>query len=468
MADKIAEYSLQFQVEGSKATIKAMEDILKKMEEMNKQNGLQVKKISEDNKAIKEQTELFSKEEKQIDKTSSALWKFSKRLLTIGAVIGIVRKAWNLGVNFAAEGQNIKFMSGASNINPRDFQKWSYVAKKYGGNEGSIASAMQNIDMQIENAKYGQVPMQEIAARYGVTLPSGGTAQDFLKVIAKKMESMDRRSQLAMGRAFGLDEATIRMLQLGLEGLTKELANAESKVAFNNAQIERADAFNKKLTETKALMHKLGIQLGEQMLPVINAVLNLTQQLVNYVSSNLNTWKGNIESFFAPLINLIKAISESKLVVSILESIGHFISIIFGVIEKFLSILGDPNNKFFNMLGEYLFDILSKSPKELAKGEWNAIKKTSGYYYNKALNGADAVEKARKYIYGMEGAIINAASGGLTDTATSIIQQENNITIDGSKSPAETGQAVVQAEQEYAEQGFAQAGNAFATNEAGG
>ena len=279
----LAEYSIQFSVKGSKMAVKEMEDILKKLNQVNS-------KTKEETKVLDQETEAFARQEKQINKNSSALWTLGKRLLTLGAVIGVVKKAWSLGVNFAQEGQNIKFMANSANITARDFQKWSYVAKKYGGNEGNIASVLQNIDMQMENAKYGQVPMQEIAAKYGITLASGGTAEDFLKLIAKKMESMDRRSQLAMGRAFGFDEATIRMLQLGLKGLTEELAKAESKVAFDNDQIEKADQLNKKLVEIKQQFHMLAVNLGGEMADSIVTLSNLIIKIGKQITILAHEW----------------------------------------------------------------------------------------------------------------------------------------------------------------------------------
>lgn len=430
MADTIADYSLQFQVSGSKATVKAMEDIIKKMEEINKQNNLNIKTINNDNKAIKEQTEQFKKQEKQIGKTSSALWTYTKRLLTIGAVIGLVRKAWNMGVGFAQEGQNIKFQAASSNMSAREYQKWAHVAKRYGGNEGSVANAMQNIDMQIENAKYGEVPLQEVAARYGVTLPSGGNAEDFLKIIAKKMESMDRRSQLAMGRAFGFDEATIRMLQLGLKGLTDELAKAESKVAFDNAQLEKADALNKKLVDIRQEFHKLSVALGGEM---ADSIVFLSKQIVLF---------GN---------EVVKA-AHKWFSEGVGEDVGKFIA----------------EDKGKRTWGEYLVDKAAEGIPMLygTPLKW-AAKVGLGILESERTGRIGALKKMWDMESGIASSILNSGSMYLSDIAGGIVNQDINIEVNGAQSPEQTAETIVKSEAQLANEGLIAAGLGFANVDKG-
>lgn len=430
----LADYSLNFSVKGSKIAVKEMEKLLKTMDTFDKKT---LKEVGNTEK----ETEAFQKQEKQINKNNVALWTLGRRLLTLGAVFGLLKKSWSLGINFAQEGQNIKYMSNSANMATKEFQKWSYVAKRYGGTEGSILSTMQNLDMQIEQAKYGQVPMQEVAARYGITLPSGGSAEDFLKTVAKKMESMDTRSQLAMGRAFGFDEATIRILQLGLNGLNQELKKAESKIAFSSEQIQRADEFNKKLIESKQLIYNLSITLGDKFLPVFNQLVGGIDKFVEYMQKR---GIDNIKNFFMPLIELVKLLSASQVAIEVGEKLGEFIFFLVSSLEKIANLKSD----FLEKIGGFIFSGLNPLSNPEERKQFENIKRDK---LIKAENEGKKVLSWLEESYQLSKDIVNSSVSLAVPSAISTItggianiNNDNKITINaGSEKSAGIADNVV-------------------------
>ena len=260
-------FVLQFEAKGSKMVLADIQQISEKTRKLESLIQKETKATEDNTKKEEESTKARKKQTHQMTRQNRELWTLTKRLIGLGSIYAVLRKGWSLGIDFMKQGQGIKFMANSANMATGAFQKWSAVAKKFGGNENSVTSTMMGISSQIEEMRFGQVPMQEVAARYGISLPTTKDPEKFLLHLAKSLEGRRPEEQRQIGRQMGFGEDIIRMLQLGYSGLSAELGNAQVKL--NNAQLEKADQLNKAMTEVQEHFSKLALNIGSELAPTI-------------------------------------------------------------------------------------------------------------------------------------------------------------------------------------------------------
>lgn len=260
-------FVLQFEAKGSKMVLADIQQISEKTRKLESLIQKETKATETNTKKEEESTKARQKQTQQMTRQNRELWTLTKRLIGLGSIYAVLRKGWSLGIDFMKQGQGIKFMANSANMATGAFQKWSAVAKKFGGNENSVTSTMMGISSQIEEMRFGQVPMQEVAARYGISLPTTKDPEKFLLHLAKSLEGRRPEEQRQIGRQMGFGEDIIRMLQLGYSGLSAELGNAQVKL--NNAQLEKADQLNKAMTEVQEHFSKLSLNIGSELAPTI-------------------------------------------------------------------------------------------------------------------------------------------------------------------------------------------------------
>lgn len=260
-------FVLQFEAKGSKMVLADIQQISEKTRKLESLIQKETKATEDNTKKEEESTKARQKQTHQMTRQNRELWTLTKRLIGLGSIYAVLRKGWSLGIDFMKQGQGIKFMANSANMATGAFQKWSAVAKKFGGNENSVTSTMMGISSQIEEMRFGQVPMQEVAARYGISLPTTKDPEKFLLHLAKSLEGRRPEEQRQIGRQMGFGEDIIRMLQLGYSGLSAELGNAQVKL--NNAQLEKADQLNNAMTEVQEHFSKLALNIGSKLAPTI-------------------------------------------------------------------------------------------------------------------------------------------------------------------------------------------------------
>lgn len=394
-------FVLQFEAKGSKMVLNDIQQISEKTRNLESLLHKESKATEENTKKEEQSTRARKKETVQISKQSSELWTLTKRLIGLGSIYAVLRKGWSLGIDFMKQGQGIKFMANSANMATGAFQKWSAVAKKFGGNENSVTSTMMGISSQIEEMRFGQVPMQEVAARYGISLPTTKDPEKFLLHLAKSLEGRRPEEQRQIGRQMGFGEDIIRMLQLGYSGLSAELGNAQVKL--NNAQIEKADKLNKAMEEVQHQFSTIALNLGSDLAP---AILEISKMFAG------------LSAVVAPMIaGFFKIINESKL----LQGIGQALA------------SDDPLGALF---GEYFGHPLQTAGKGIVAAGKGTVGGISWLHNQRVKTYSDIFDVLS----------LNKGIPQLANAATSVVvNNENNITLNGTDAtPQETGKVIGQ------------------------
>ena len=266
MADVIKEYAFKITVEGNKAVIKEFKAI--------------------DNQ-VKKGTGNLGKQNKELSKTNSLLWTYAKRLVSIYAIYKLFNKGISLATNFVEQGNALRNLSASANISARSLQKWGHLAKKYGGDEKSVASTMKNLNSSLYYwHEFGERGIFENYMKHFGDFPVSDNAEDFLLELANKLKGLSGREQEAILDSLGIGDEGLRLL-LREGNLGDKLKNAP--VLFTDEQIDKAQKVKDLMIDFNTELAKLNIALGELFLPTMIKFMGEIQKfLKNPLGYSLN------------------------------------------------------------------------------------------------------------------------------------------------------------------------------------
>lgn len=257
----IDEYCLKFKVDGSKI----VEAVLKKI------NGQQ--------SVLAKTTD---KTTTSINKQSTALWIFAKRLLGVYSVYQLFKKGLDISFKFAETGNALANMSTVANVSTRTLQKLGYALKKYGGDEKTAAQVLGNLQQRL----YAYHHLGDTAAFEKFQMLGGGipakTPVEFLKQLSDKLKSVNPDKALALKESIGLDDSVFNLLLK--ENFETALKNAQ--VLYSDDDIKKAQQAKENLIAFNHELEKLGVILGKELLPIITKAVKFLFDVIEEITKN--------------------------------------------------------------------------------------------------------------------------------------------------------------------------------------
>ena len=259
MADVIKEYAFKISVEGNKAVIKEFKAI--------------------DNQ-VKKGTGNLGKQNKELSKTNSLLWTYAKRLVSIYAIYKLFNKGISLATNFVEQGNALRNLSASANVSARSLQKWGHLAKKYGGDEKSVASTMKNLNSSLYYwHEFGERGIFENYMKHFGDFPVSDNAEDFLLELANKLKGLSGREQEAILDSLNIGDEGLRLL-LREGNLQDKLKN--SPVLFTDEQIEKAQKVKELMIDFNTELARVNVALGEIFLPTM---IRFMKEIQNFLKN---------------------------------------------------------------------------------------------------------------------------------------------------------------------------------------
>lgn len=283
-------FALVFETEGDELTLKKVQQIDaagKKLEQTNKKTGKSSEKAGQQAKTSAQQFAAFK-----------------------GAIAGAIAPALALGtvlsrtLNFAAQGEQLLFMSKSANMAANEFQKLAIASERFGGSREGAAGMMAGLASQLQALKFGQsAPLQDAAMMYGLNLQgkNGNLAEgnELLRNVAQTMERLDTSAQLDLGRRIGLDEATIRILQQGVAAFDAELARAEKRRVFTDEDLKRAQELEMALRDTKLSLQAVWAEIARWVMPAVKDLVEMAGSGLSYISEHADVLKAALVAISA-------------------------------------------------------------------------------------------------------------------------------------------------------------------------
>lgn len=242
--------------------------------------AVQAKK--EETKATKELINAEKNAAKEAEKASAEINSFlRKAVINLGQYLAI-KKSISVVMGFAKEGEELSRMAQLSGTSAEAIEKLGIALKNYGGSASSASSTLGKLNRQMEDLKLGKKNnLYQVAVQYGLNT-NAATPEEMLRNIAKRMEGMGALQQVNMGRKLGLDDATIMLLQQGLEGVNRELEKAGKLTVFSKEDIENATKMQRAYREFQERFEQLKATLVRGFLPVFQTIFEMLGRIATY------------------------------------------------------------------------------------------------------------------------------------------------------------------------------------------
>lgn len=232
-----------------------------------------------DIKAIRQNTEktnksiaALNKSEKVAERGEQRTIKNSglmlKRILAVAAAIAVLKRAFNSlgeGLNF---GKNYLLAGMLTGTDAVRAQMWERLLKPFGGNLGSAAAGLGNIQRNIALANMGEMPFNDMAFRLlgdAIMTRPGMTQKDFLRNIAPRMQSLSRGEALLAGQSVGLPDDMSLMLNKFGAAFESELEKQRQAAMVSQKKAEEAQKNRQKFDDILQGMK-------DQVLEIANAI----------------------------------------------------------------------------------------------------------------------------------------------------------------------------------------------------
>lgn len=248
----------------------------------------------------------LDKTEAKAKKAGNGMDIFGKKILgVLGPLVGfgvVMKRVFN----FAAQGEQLAFLAQEANVAAGKIQTLGKALKDYGGDSTTAANTLKNFNRQLYDLRRGMGgPLAETAWRFGLDLRGVKEGEQLLFRIAQRMEGLNTNRQLELGRALGLDPATLRLVQGGVENLNAELARASKFNVFSEQDIENSRKFQRGLRDAKDGLNAIWGVVARWLLPVFTTIAEKTSDFFLF----LRRHEPFVIAFFTIISALMAAIA---------------------------------------------------------------------------------------------------------------------------------------------------------------
>lgn len=377
----------------------------------------ELKKAADDEgkgwKAAAEEAKQLTKDEKdaakEAEKTARQLDKLTRKAVTFLGQYFAIKKSISAVMGFAKEGEELSRMAQLSGTSAESIEKLGIALKNYGGSASSASSTLGKLNRQMEDLKFGKKNnLYQVAIQYGLDL-NAKTPEDMLRNIAKRMEGMGSLQQVNMGRKLGLDDATIMMLQQGLEGVNRELEKAGKLTVFSKEDIENANKMNRAYREFQAQFEKIKAVITRDLLPIFQTLFERLGKLADYLREHPKLLKaigitaavvfGGLLFWLHPILFTIGMIAAG--IALLIDDWAHWKETGEGALKPIWEWLEKIGGQFKGLFDD-IVNLLKKwddwaHTSEKLKGIWEGIKGLFNSIWNlvmKIMNGVGGVVAA--------------------------------------------------------------------------
>ena len=235
------------------------------------------KLIEAENKATNE-TKKLDKELQKVEDTSNTLGK--SLLSMVGGFVGAIASGFALstfaGAIASAKDYTIALedTSNQLGIARDELSAFHSVAEQNGGTVDEFNSSIINLNEKInELGNSADTMISPALNRFGVSLKDTNgvlkTSTELMPELADMFSQISKQESANIGKKLGLDNATIRMLQMGRAELDEQIKTQKELFTVTDEQVEIFQKFDKALAQNKQAFRYLGTELGSIVMPIL-------------------------------------------------------------------------------------------------------------------------------------------------------------------------------------------------------
>ena len=235
------------------------------------------KLIEAENKATNE-TKKLDKELQKVEDTSNTLGK--SLLSMVGGFVGAIASGFALSTFVGAIASAKEYTIALENTSNQlgiardELSAFHSVAEQNGGTVDEFNSSIINLNEKInELGNSADTMISPALNRFGVSLKDTNgvlkTSTELMPELADMFSQISKQESANIGKKLGLDNATIRMLQMGRSELDEQIKTQKELFSVTDEQVEIFQKFDKALAQNKQAFRYLGTELGATVMPIL-------------------------------------------------------------------------------------------------------------------------------------------------------------------------------------------------------
>lgn len=262
-------------------------------------------KVDKSLKTTRDEADKTGKQFKKVGKEGTESYAaLAKGAAAFLAVIGGASAIKSFIENTISSSAALQLLSQNLSVSANDISAWSNAAELAGGSAEGLQGTMDMLSKsQTELMLTGNSGLIPYFTALGVGLADvNGKARpvnDILLDLADRFESMDRTTANNMGRMFGIDQGTMRLLLKGRKEVEIMIARQKEYGAVTKKQAEESARLKLLMRESTQTFIAFGRELLSKATPALETFFNLM--------SDFGTWCRDHQEFIQTFLTIITA-----------------------------------------------------------------------------------------------------------------------------------------------------------------
>lgn len=226
----------------------------------------------------------FDFDEKSADQVGSSIDGVKSKALQLGAVVAGAFGIKALTSDFANANDSIGKFSQTFGVAANDVTSFGRALEHEGGSLESFISQLEGLERLRAGTKQGDFGFVATAQLAGIdTQPfiDATNATEAYLELAEQFQDLSSQQRINAAGAFGLDDASIRLLSRGREGVEQLVQQQKNIRPTTEAMTQASADFNDEMQDLSNNVGGFADKISERLVPEINNVISGMNRWIN-------------------------------------------------------------------------------------------------------------------------------------------------------------------------------------------
>ena len=253
----------------------------------------------------------FDLDKKSTDKVSSGIDGVKSKALKLGSIVAGAFGIKALTSDFANAKDDLGKFSEVFGSTADSINAFGNALKLEGGTLGGFMSQLASLEKFRAGLAVGDAGFIAAAGRAGLDTQALIDAKDATEgylTLADQFQKMTKQERINAADALGLDEASIRLLSKGREGIEEVVERQRKMRPVTNEMTKAAAEFNDEFQDLTTNIGGFADKISAKVLPQIN---NVVSGMNDWISSNRELLNSGTDTFLDSVSENILSIAAS-------------------------------------------------------------------------------------------------------------------------------------------------------------
>ena len=239
----------------------------------------------------------FDFDTKSADQIGSSIDGVKSKALQLGAVVVGAFGVKALTTDFAQANDSLGKFSQTFGVTADDVSSFGRALQHEGGSVESFVSQLEGLERLRAGTKQGDFGFVAAAQLAGIdTQPflEATNATEAYLALAEQFRNLSGQQRINAAAAFGLDDASIRLLSRGRDGVESLVAQQKLMRPVTDEMTQASAEFNDQMQDLSTNVGGFADKISERLLPEIN---NVIDGMNNWIGVNRELANSGIDKF---------------------------------------------------------------------------------------------------------------------------------------------------------------------------